>query len=65
MNTPLASPERQRRISAIARSIWESEGRPEGQSLRHWLIAEKLVTAQEQAAVDAADRSTEQGHGPE
>ncbi|HUA81972.1 MAG TPA: DUF2934 domain-containing protein [Dyella sp.] len=40
--------ERQARIREIAHSIWESEGRPVGQSLRHWYMAEKLVLAEEQ-----------------
>ncbi|MBE1161815.1 DUF2934 domain-containing protein [Dyella acidiphila] len=39
--------ERQRKISEIAHRIWESEGRPQGQALRHWQMAEKLVIAEE------------------
>jgi len=42
--------ERHARISEIAHSIWESEGRPSGQSLRHWCMAEKLVLAEEKHA---------------
>jgi hypothetical protein len=42
--------ERHARISEIAHSIWESEGRPSGQETRHWLMAEKLVLAEERHA---------------
>jgi hypothetical protein len=50
MNVPRSPAERQRRISEIAHRIWESEGRPSGQSLRHWQMAEKLVMAEERQA---------------
>lgn len=43
--------ERHARISEIAHSIWESEGRPSGQEVRHWLMAEKLVLAEERHAL--------------
>ncbi|MHC1480793.1 DUF2934 domain-containing protein [Frateuria aurantia] len=39
---------RQARIRYLAERIWESEGRPEGQSLRHWNMACRLVEAEEQ-----------------
>lgn len=42
--------ERQRKISETAHRIWESEGRPSGQALRHWQMAEKLVVAEERQA---------------
>jgi len=42
--------ERIARISEIAHSIWEAEGRPSGQETRHWLMAEKLVLAEERHA---------------
>lgn len=42
--------ERIARINEIAHSIWESEGRPLGQETRHWLMAEKLVQAEERHA---------------
>lgn len=51
--------ERQRRISIIARRIWESEGRPDDQALRHWLMAEKLVLAQEQAGMEGGEDDAE------
>jgi hypothetical protein len=47
MNASLSPAERQRKISEIAHRIWESEGRPTGQALRHWQMAEKLVQAEE------------------
>ncbi|WP_333680605.1 DUF2934 domain-containing protein [Dyella sp.] len=50
MNTPRSPAERHARISEIAHSIWESEGRPAGQETRHWLMAEKLVQAEERHA---------------
>ncbi|RDS79499.1 DUF2934 domain-containing protein [Dyella monticola] len=52
--------ERHARISEIAHSIWESEGRPSGQSLRHWCMAEKLVLAEER---HAAQRNEKQHAG--
>jgi Protein of unknown function (DUF2934) len=36
------APDREK-ISELAHLIWESEGRPEGQSERHWKMAEKTV----------------------
>jgi hypothetical protein len=50
VNTPRSTAERHARISEIAHSIWESEGRPTGQETRHWLMAEKLVLAEERHA---------------
>jgi Protein of unknown function (DUF2934) len=39
------SGEREQEIRAKAYSIWEQEGRPEGQSLAHWLRAQsELIT---------------------
>ena len=38
--------ERQRRTQELARQIWEAEGRPDGQELRHWGMAERLVDAE-------------------
>lgn len=51
--------ERQRRISEIAHRIWESEGCPSGQALRHWHMAEKLVLAEEQQAEFRNQRNEE------
>jgi hypothetical protein len=50
MNAKHSPAERQQRISEIAHRIWESEGRPSGQALRHWQMAEKLVIAEEKQA---------------
>lgn len=38
--------ERQQRIRELARQIWDAEGRPDGQALRHWGMAERLVEAE-------------------
>ncbi|MGJ4803031.1 DUF2934 domain-containing protein [Luteimonas sp. SDU82] len=38
--------ERQQRTRELARQIWEAEGRPDGQELRHWGMAERLVQAE-------------------
>lgn len=55
MNAARSPAERQARIREIAHSIWESEGRPAGQDMRHWLMAEKLVLAEERHATQRAD----------
>lgn len=44
---PLA---RSRRIGELAHAIWEAEGRPDGQSARHWAMAERLADAEIRAA---------------
>jgi hypothetical protein len=33
-------------IAALAHSIWEKQGRPEGRDLEHWHEAEELFRAQ-------------------
>jgi hypothetical protein len=38
--------ERSQRTRELARQIWEAEGRPDGQELRHWGMAERLVDAE-------------------
>jgi len=58
MKAPRSPTERHARISEIAHSIWESEGRPSGQETRHWLMAEKLVLAEER---HASQKETSQG----
>lgn len=50
MSVQSSPAERQRRISEIAHRIWESEGCPAGQALRHWQMAEKLLLAEEKQA---------------
>ncbi|MBL4834023.1 MAG: DUF2934 domain-containing protein [Pseudomonas sp.] len=36
------------RIRELAYQIWESEGRPEGQTENHWEMARKLLASQDQ-----------------
>ena len=43
-------------IEKVAHSIWEQEGRPEGRSLEHWLIAENQLRNQKQVQ-DSTDRN--------
>lgn len=50
--------ERQRRTQELARQIWEAEGRPDGQELRHWGMAERLVAAEVSAAGGDLDDET-------
>jgi hypothetical protein len=38
---------RESRIRDRARLIWESEGRPTGRELEHWLLAERLIELEE------------------
>lgn len=47
--------ERQQRTRELARQIWEAEGRPDGQELRHWGMAERLVEAEIAARALQAD----------
>jgi hypothetical protein len=48
--------ERCERIAELARQIWEAEGRPDGQSTRHWLMAERLLEAELKAAAGKEPR---------
>ena len=41
------------RVRNLAYKIWESEGRPEGQQQRHWDMALRIVTAEEEEGIDA------------
>lgn len=41
------------RVRELAYSIWESEGRPEGQQQRHWDMALKIVAAEQAAGHEA------------
>jgi hypothetical protein len=45
---------RRKRIEQLAHEIWEAEGRPDGQSARHWAMAERLVDAELRAAEQSA-----------
>ena len=49
------STEREARIRQLAEEIWEAEGRPDGQSLRHWGMAERLVDAEIRATAEDHD----------
>jgi hypothetical protein len=64
MNAKRSNAERQRRISEIAHRIWESEGRPSGQALRHWQMAEKLVMAEEKQDDFRNKKKKEDSHPP-
>jgi len=44
--------ERDARIRQLAQEIWEAEGRPDGQQMRHWGMAERLVDAEVRAAAE-------------
>lgn len=45
----------EQRIRELAHRIWESEGCPQGEDMRHWHMAERLIAAGEAAqAIEAA-----------
>jgi hypothetical protein len=53
MNTAI-----EERIRTRAYELWESEGRPEGREVDHWLkAAQELADEQERASVAAAPRA--------
>ncbi|WP_251977967.1 DUF2934 domain-containing protein [Salinicola avicenniae] len=37
---------REQRVRMLAYRLWESEGRPDGQEARHWVMAERIVEAE-------------------
>jgi hypothetical protein len=41
-----ASEPKHEEIAALARSIWEKNGRPEGRDIEHWLLAESQIRQQ-------------------
>lgn len=43
--------DREQRIRERAYSIWEHEGRPDGQAERHWRMAERAVEELEEGRV--------------
>jgi Protein of unknown function (DUF2934) len=57
VNVPLEPPrkvtlvDREQRIRDRAYAIWEYEGRPDGQSERHWRLAEQAIAKIEEGAV--------------
>jgi len=42
------------KIRAKARELWQAEGQPEGRADQHWLEAEAIVRAEEEAKPKAA-----------
>jgi Protein of unknown function (DUF2934) len=56
--------QRDARIRQLASEIWEAEGRPDGQELRHWAMAERLLAAELHAAEqDQAAHETDPASG--
>lgn len=55
---------RRQRIERLARKIWESEGRPDGQALRHWAMAERLIEAEERALAAGRGASADRDGDP-
>lgn len=53
--------QREARIQELAREIWEVEGRPDGQQLRHWGMAERLVDAEIAAAAQDGNADARAG----
>ena len=47
--------EREQRIRELAHHIWEAEGCPAGQELRHWYAATRLVEAEDAGEHDDDD----------
>ena len=47
------------KVRERAYAIWESEGRPEGKEVEHWLRAEAEVAAEEQEAAQEAKLEAE------
>ncbi|RYY76205.1 MAG: DUF2934 domain-containing protein [Gammaproteobacteria bacterium] len=46
-------------IRNLANQLWESEGRPEGQSEKHWKLATRLLEADEAGAHPHQKRSVD------
>lgn len=46
-------------IRNLAHQLWESEGRPEGQSDKHWKLAARLLEADESGLHPHAKRSVD------
>jgi hypothetical protein len=44
-------------IAAAAQRIYESEGRPQGKAMDHWLRAESQLVAQRKAEVESSAQS--------
>jgi DUF2934 family protein len=41
--------EHEQRVRELAHHIWESEGCPQGEEVRHWAMAERLIEASDLA----------------
>ncbi|SDS56105.1 Protein of unknown function [Halopseudomonas litoralis] len=48
----------EQRIRELAHQIWESEGKPEGQSERHWQMACKLLQSEQQGDLQPSPAKT-------
>jgi hypothetical protein len=46
LDVPPASEPKHEEIAALARSIWEQNGRPDGRDLENWLLAESQIRQQ-------------------
>ncbi|MES2818196.1 MAG: DUF2934 domain-containing protein [Pseudomonadota bacterium] len=55
----------EQRIRALAYQIWESEGCPEGQEQRHWLMASKLAAAADAPAASVPVKRTRKVKAPD
>jgi hypothetical protein len=63
----------EKRISDFAYYIWQSEGEPEGEEVRHWEMARKLAEAESSSApvhveetfTEAASNSNDAEAGPQ
>ena len=54
-DTADGSTAREQRIRELAHHIWEAEGCPAGQELRHWYAATRLVEAEDSSGDDDDD----------
>lgn len=57
-NNPTTQQFTDSRIREFAYQIWESEGKPEGHSERHWEMACKLAATQTAEPLDVSDTQT-------
>ena len=55
MNADEQHPDLHERVKARAYAIWESEGRPEGKHLDHWLQAEREVLIESSTGSEPSD----------
>jgi hypothetical protein len=50
---------REEEISKIAYHMWDLEGRPEGQAMEYWLMAESIWEINNQLSVKDANNKTD------